>query len=171
MFALSAGLAPRRDGGGCHGLAAVFEAASAPRDPERLAVTVLGRAEVFFERADDRAAPIDVSIGCHDELLDAVQPTTTVACLDTSPACEEGTASLHIQVAVDGLLDKPKIEWDEVVAIVGSARDAESSVDIGDVAGHDVSTGLLRDNRKLAAFDAAAAAVKIARASLRKSFR
>ena len=52
------------------------------RDPARLAVAVVGCAEMFIAMVDDRATPTDVSVGCHDEVLNAVQQANAVACLD-----------------------------------------------------------------------------------------
>lgn len=137
----SGGLAPRRDGcGRVHGLAALFEDAAA--------APVVGSAQVFN------------TLRLGEALVDVYSPHEF----------EEGMAVTLIEWAVDGLLDKPEDERDEIVAVIGAGHDVAGAVDTGDVASCRVPWDLLRENRYSAAFDAAAAAVKMARLSSRSSF-
>lgn len=76
-----------------------------------------------------------------------MQPAEAISGIDPGAEIEEGLAATLVEVAVDGLLDEPEIERDEIIPVVGSAQDVEGSVDVGEVAGHGVSTDLLKENR------------------------
>jgi hypothetical protein len=135
----SGGLPPSPDDGGrAHGLAALFGFVAAARDLERLLAPVVGRAEALLIVLDDLSAPADISVWCHDEMLEPVQLADTVSVIDPAAV---------VEVSVDGLLDDPEICWQVIVAVVGPAQDVEGSVDVGDVAGHGVSTDWLKENR------------------------
>ena len=128
-------------------LAAPFEDAAPARDFERMAAALLGGAQALVVVLDELASPADVSVRRHDEVLDAVQPADAVSGIDACGELEEGLPAALVEAAVDGLLEEPEISGQEAVAVVGPAQDVEGSVDIGDVAGHGVSTDLLRENR------------------------
>jgi hypothetical protein len=110
-----------------------------------LAVPFVGRAQALAVVFDDLSSPANISVWRHNEVLDSVEPADAVPGVDSSLEFKERMLPALMEPAVDGLLDKPEVERDEIV--VGSAEDDEGAVDIGDVAGHETSTDLLNENR------------------------
>ena len=80
-------------------------------------------------------------------MLDPVRPADAVSGIDPAAKLEEGLAAAVVEVSVDGLLDESEICGQEVIAVVCPAQDVEGAVDVGGVAGHGVSTDLLKENR------------------------